>query len=279
MRRADRRAMSSDHDPIHLRELSLGELDPTSPSSLRAPFLALHVAWVSRGAGRWLDLVHVDGPHPIVVFGAFIGSAPERLVGAVVGVWGPAPIDRFDDLFEGGTGPASSRPLGGAWHMIAVTTSPSHELRGMGVGRLLLGRALSWARAGGHEVVRTLSPAIGLPELAARWPRGADDAIARSCRADGKPVLQVMRLHLGGGAALERVLHASRSDDAESGHVTLRFIYPTDVAQRTRRLEALRRWYDRRAALIGAGRAEVVGRDLFRVETPDDATFVPDPTS
>ncbi|MFO0748716.1 MAG: GNAT family N-acetyltransferase [Myxococcota bacterium] len=267
--------MTEDSNPIAIREVELAELEPGG--LLHGPFAALHREWIARGFSRWLSFVRHDGPHPTVVFGAFVHG---QLAGAVVGIWGPGPIPRFDLLFEHAYGPATSRPRRGAWHLIAVTTDPASEVRGLGLGRALLGRALAWASAQGFDVVRTLSPAVGLAELAARWPRDRHDAITTASRPDGRPALQVLRLHLGGGAILERVLSASRRDDLASAQVTLRFLYETAPLARARRRDAWQAWCDERAAAIASGRAELVAPGLYRVTTEADATFVhPDPAA
>ncbi|MCC6625745.1 MAG: GNAT family N-acetyltransferase [Deltaproteobacteria bacterium] len=270
--------MSDDPDSIVIREILLSEIAPPGrgePGWLYEDFRTLHSEWTARGASRWLGLLRQDGPHPVVVFGAFTGRSSPRLVGAVVGVWASAPVARFDDLFEGsGAASATRRPPGGVWHFIAVTTDPTRELRGLGLGRLLLGRALSWARDRGHEEVRTLSPALGLPELVASWPGDLIDAVRTSARPDGRPVLQVLRLHLGGGARLERVLVGSRRDDRASGAVTLRFVYPTDPTLRQERRAAFQAWCDARASAIREGEGVRLEADLYRVETPLDGVVI-----
>jgi len=271
--------MNDEPDDIVIREILLSEIAPAGrgPAGwLRDAFLTLHGEWTARGVGRWLDLLRQDGPHPVVVFGAFAGRSEPRLVGAVVGVWASTPIARFDDLFElaGGVGVATRRPPGGAWHLIAVTTDPTRERRGLGLGRLLLGRALAWARDRGHEEVRTLSPALGLPELVARGSGDVLEALRTTARADGRPVLQVLRLHMGGGARLERVLLDSRRDDRMSGAVTLRFLYPTDPVARLDQRAAFVAWCGVRAAAIARGDATPIGDDAYRVATPYDGRLI-----
>jgi len=265
--------MAADHDPVAIREIALHELTPGAP--LQAAFRMLHREWHARGVSRWLDLLSVRGAHPVVVFGAFADHG-RVLVGAVVGVWSAAPIERFDDLFDAppAVARALARPRGGAWHLIAVTTDPRREVRGLGLGRALLARVLGWAADGGHRIVRTLSPALGLPELLADWPHGRVDAVTRAARRDGKPVLQVLRLHLGGGASLERILPQSRANDRASAHVTLRFRYATDPDARRRQRERWKAWCAARAEAIAHGRAETITRETYRVVTDLDATLV-----
>lgn len=248
-----------------VREIGLGELVPGAP--LRKEFEALHEAWIGRGVARWLSWIDPGGPHPIVVLAAF-GSSFEGAAGALqavlIGLWAPAPIDRFDtlfevppDRFEGGR--AGLRPEGGCWHFIAVTARPGVTPTHLGLGRLLVGHALEWVRARGHREARTLSPVVGLPALEQLWRvagrSGASLAriVARSALADGRPYLQILRLHLGGGARLERVLGQSRRDDAASGMANLRFVYSTDPAVRAVQRERWTVWCRGRADAMADG--------------------------
>lgn len=220
----------------YIREITPEEITPGRP--LREAFLELHAVWIDRGLKRWLALLRPDAPLPSMLVGAFAGTALE---GVVIGIWADAPCDRFDSLFDIEVGPGiAARPRRGAWHLISVTTAPSAGAHGL--GRHLLARVLVALDATGHREARTLSPAVGLPELAAAWPGSLEDAVLHAARTDGRPVLQVMRLHLGGGARLEAVLRRSRSEDAASGFVNLRFRYATDPVARSAQKERWQRW-------------------------------------
>lgn len=249
-----------------MRELTLAEISPDG--ALRADFLALHAPWTERGLTRWLSLLESGSRRPVVVVGAFVDAT---LIGAVIGVWDRAPCDRFDDLIERTPDlEPTQRPTDGAWHLIAVTTSERAEVRNLGLARALLGCILATLRATGHGHVRTLSPALGLPALAATWPGSADDAVLHAARNDGRPALQVMRLHLGGGAMLERVLHQSRRDDSASGAINLRFCYATDPEERAVQKGRWQRWVAARGrALVLVGRLD--DEPLYRAPALQDA--------
>lgn len=165
----------------------------------------------------------------------------------------------------------TDRPADGAWHLIAVTTVERVHERGLGLGRLLLGRVLAALEAQGHRSACTLSPALGLPELAARWPGDLGDAILHAARSDGRPVLPVMRLHLGGGARLERVLHDSRRDDVASGRVNLRFCYSTAPEGRAAQRERWGRWVAARGVTLEPVGGDASGAGLYRAAAESDA--------
>lgn len=269
---AGRRDSEEGHD-LQIREVAMREIGPGG--ELRPSFLALHASWVGRGLSRWLTLLDEGATRPVVVLGAFeVGTGV--LLGAVIGVWNRERCDRFDDLLEQDAGRrVDERPSDGAWHLIAVTTVERLHERGLGLGRLLLGRVLAMLGAFGHHTVCTLSPALGLPELAARWPWGMDDAILRAARADARPFLAVMRLHLGGGARLERVLHDSRRDDVSSARVNLRFCYSTRPEERAAQRVRAQRWVEERArSLEMVARGDERGAALFRaVGAQDDLVW------
>lgn len=261
-----------------IREIALTELSRGTP--LRTEFEALHVAWIGRGVARWLEWIDPAGPHPLVVLGAFGSGAVLQAV--VIGLWAQGPIARFDALFDasppGADGPpgprAVLRPSGGAWHFIAVTArpgmAPTHG--GLGLGRLLVGHALDWVRARGHAEARTLSPVVGLPALASAWRAGTPETslarvVMRSALRDGRPWLQILRLHLGGGARLERVLEGSRRDDGASGMANLRFVYATEPADRAAQRERWSGWCRAREQAMASGRGvqlgEIDGEELW----------------
>jgi len=255
-----------------MREVELVEIRPDGP--IRSDFLELHAPWIDRGLTRWLSLLDPGGRRPVVVVGAFAESGL-ALLGAVIGVWSQRPCERFDELLEAPNGAdtmrgVTDRPLGGAWHLISVTTTDAIEVRNTGLARRLVGDILMLLGATGHAFVRTLSPALGLPELNAIWPFGTDDAVMHAARSDGRPVLQVMRLHLGGGATLERVLHASRGDDQASGGISLRFRYATRSAERLLQKQRWRSWIDARASRLTRIVDEHEGGPLYRADPSHD---------
>jgi hypothetical protein len=224
--------------------------------------VAVQRPWQERGVSAWVDLVRPDGPWPVVVFGASAAAVP--LLGTLVAVWAPAPLDRFDDLYDAvcpGGHRGGDRPRGGVWHFIAVTRRA--QARGLRVGRRLVAAALAWVAC--HDPgagARTLSPAVGLPELVRATASrlggasvGPDVALRRASDGAGRPFLPILRLHLGAGAWLERVLIASRRGDADSGGVTLRFAYSLDPVAREARADAYRDWVGDRQRAIAAGRA------------------------
>lgn len=261
---------------LELREIAMASIG--EGGALREQFLALHAEWIGRGLVRWLSLLSARGTRPALVIGAFEGApAAEQtvLLGAVIGVWHHARCDRFDDLLEQDAGRSvTDRPEDGAWHLIAVTTVPLVHARGLGLGRILLGRVLAALEQDGHRTVCTLSPALGLPALAACWPGGLGDAILHAARSDGRPVLPVMRLHLGGGARLERVLPHSRRDDSASGGVNLRFCYPTSPEQRAAQRERWLRWIAARVGGLERVGVDAKGDDVFRAPAaPDGLVF------
>ena len=254
-----------------VREVALSEIAPDGAA--RSAFLELHAPWTGRGLTRWLSLLAPDARRPVLVVGAY-DEGDGALLGAVIGVWDEAPCERFDDLFEGLPGARhapTDRPADGAWHLISVTTTESAEVRNLGLGRTLLGNILAILGATGHTRVCTMSPALGLPELAAVWPYGVDDAVLHAARADARPALQVMRLHLGGGATLDRVLHDSRRDDRASGGINLRFCYSTSPAERLAQKQRWQRWIAARAADLAIVRDDYEGAPLYRAGAAEDA--------
>lgn len=257
-----------------IREIALTELAPGAP--FRAEFEALHEVWTGRGVARWLTWLDPAGPHPMMVLGAF-GPAGE-LHAALIGLWAPVPIDRFDALFDvhpsgSGGARAALRPDGGCWHFIAVTARPGVASAHVGLGRMLVGHALEWVRARGHREARTLSPVLGLPALTETWRAAGQEGatlaqvVMSSALRDGRPWLQILRLHLGGGARLERVLEQSRSDDAASGMANLRFVYATEPAARAAQRERWAGWCRARAHAMAAGLGsrlgEIGGEELW----------------
>lgn len=261
-----------------LEGLDLREIDIASigeGGALREQFLALHAEWIGRGLVRWLSLLSARGTRPVLVIGAFEGAPraeQDALLGAVIGVWHHARCDRFDDLLEQDAGRSvTDRPADGVWHLIAVTTVPRVHERGLGLGRMLLGRVLAALEPYGHRTVCTLSPALGLPVLAAWWPGALGDAILHAARSDGRPLLPVMRLHLGGGARLERVLPQSRRDDTASGGVNLRFCYATSPEQRAAQRERWLRWIAARVEGLERVGVDPMGDGVFRATAAPDA--------
>jgi len=246
-----------------VREIRAEELVPGQP--LREAFLALHDVWIGRGLVRWLALLRPDAPLPALIVGAFDRG---RLDGVVLGIWSSEPCPRFDALFDITIGPGlTARPASGAWHLVSVTTAPSAAAHGL--GRHLLARVLSMLAATGHAEARTLSPALDLPHLAAVWPGSLEDAVLHAARPDGRPVMQVMRLHLGGGARLEAVLRSSRGDDAASGFSNLRFRYATDPTARAAQKERWQRWVAGRSQRYVPVLDDYVGAPLVRAVGDD----------
>ena len=235
-----------------------------------AAFDALRDAdWRAAGVWRWREFLRADGPHPMVV----IAQRDEAgtLLGVIVGLWQPEPVNRFDDLFDRATD-LSPRwrdelgwPIGGFWHFIALTVAPA--ARGSGAQQALVAAALAWVLdRGGVAQVRTLSPAQGLPEAAealATMPAyaalSAPDrmrlAIAGLCDEKGRPWLPILRVHPFNGADLEALLFDSRTDEVRSGAVTLRFAYQRSAEARAEQLARLQAWTAARAAAIAAGHA------------------------
>jgi hypothetical protein len=255
-----------------IRELALDEI--RRGGRLRGEFLSLHATWLKQGMARWLLLLGPGAARPVIVLGAFdtLPSGTRRLVGGIIGVWSDRPVDRFDDLVDAPGGrEATARPAAGAWHLISVTTAVERHGRGLGLGRALLGYVLALLGETGHQRVRTLSPAFGLVELAKIWQGGLEDAVVHAAREDGRPALQVLRLHLGGGARLERVLRDSRRDDAASLHVSLRFCYDTDPAGRALQKERWLRWIAGRERDLERLTPDFAGEPLFRAHGEHDA--------
>lgn len=228
--------------------------------------------WCAAGVWRWRDFLRADGPHPMVVIAQRDTSG--TLLGVIVGLWQPEPVNRFDDLFDRAT-ELSPRwrdelgwPIGGFWHFIALTVAPA--ARGSGAQQALVAAALAWVLdRGGVAQVRTLSPAQALPEAAtalASIPACAGLAtqdrmrlaIAGLCDEKGRPWLPILRVHPFNGADLEALLFDSRADEVRSGAVTLRFAYHRNADARAAQLAALHTWVAARAAAIAAGEAQQV---------------------
>jgi hypothetical protein len=258
----------SDRLAYEIGGLPLDEL--TEGGATRGRFLEVQAPWTARGTARWLKLVDPRGGWPIRVWGAR-RRADATLLGTLVAVWAPQPLDRFDDLLEStcptGDG-ATARPTAGTWHFIAVTRHPDGAA--LGLGRALVKHALSViAREHAQAQARTLSPAVGLPEAAAAVGQGlgfSATSVARTLRqatdAEGRPCLKVLRLHLGAGASLDAALWASRADDTQSGAVTLRFAYDPDQDRQEAQKQHYQRWVaDRRAAIDAGGARPIAGDD------------------
>ena len=263
---------------VSIDEIPLERLRPSG--DLRREFERVQAPWLRAGIGRWLDLLRPDADWPVVALAAHAGD-PAAMLGTVFGVWAPEPLQRFDDLLEGrcATGDkGADRPAGGAWHFIAATTAPGG--RGMGLGRGLLGGAAQWveAQARGAQI-RTLSPVVGLPELAgcgpddADWQLAATDALRRLATADGKPALLILTLHLGAGATLDAILFNSRADEQRSGRVSLRFAYGWGADNRAAQAQRYDRWLaDRRRCIADGLATPVPGTDkLLWLPDCDDA--------
>jgi len=250
-----------------IREISLPELeDPV----IRAAFLALHSTWIERGMKRWLSLVSPFGTRPVIVLGTFEGR--DEMTGVIIAVWNDSPCERFDDLLERpGLGRTESRPNIGSWHLISVTTLEDRQSQGLGMGRLLLGQMLSMLGSMGHRHAYTLSPAFGITELMSRWSGSIEDAVLHAAREDARPLLTVMRLHLGGGARLQRVLHESRAEDVASLRLSLRFIYSTDGKVRAQQKERWLRWIACRAEHLSLVTPEFDNLPLYRADGTHDA--------
>ncbi len=293
---------------LQIAEVPLERMD--TDGAERRAFVQLHHSWAAAGVTRWFSLLRTGGGWPMFLLvareekgqteaedGGFAEEASgggremdepkDRSVGdlgwlgAIVGVWSARPVERFDDLLEscaGGDRRGASRPMGGAWHLIAATVSEA--ARGMDLGRRLVGAALSWVQALSSDArVFTLSPAEGLPWLVEQaqsfWEGGAAGAalswaepsfvgmipyvIHSVSREDGTPALAILRLHLGAGAALDRVLYRSRADEHRGGGVNLRFAYALEATEREDQRAHYRRWCAARAQAIREGRAIPMG--------------------
>ena len=245
------------------REVVLGEVTlealRTQPALWQA-FLDVQAPWIDAGVSRWLDLVQPNAPWPVFVIAAWSPEAPGSLLGTTLGVWAETPIARFDDLLEHACPQGfhgASRPVGGVWHFIAATASP--HAAGLNLGRRLVGAALDWMQTCAPEArARTLSPAVGLPHLLTLLNDvdAVHEAVFHVANAKGQPALEILRLHLGAGAKLEAVLANSRRDEERSAHVTLRFAYPIEAAERDAQKQRYLTWMERRAAQIAAGTAK-----------------------
>ncbi len=270
----------TDLTQLTLAEVPLARMGPGG--DLRPSFVGLQRPWTRRGVHRWLDLVDPAGRWPVAVLGALPASGAPALAGALVALWASEPLERFDDLFDrprGPAGDASRRPQGGIWHFISVTTDP--RARGADLGRRLVEVALDWVRAtSGADEARTLSPAVGLPDLAKRvapgapFERAAMVALRAAAREDGSPVMPIVRLHLGAGAWLERVLFDSRRDDVDSGAVTLRFAYAVDAHRRDAQRRRYGDWCAARARAVAAGQASPGGEGVWLAPDRVDADLV-----
>lgn len=258
-----------------IRELSLAELLPGAP--LRPRFEAIHErGWLRHGIGRWLSLLDPVAAWPVLVLGAQddADASPAGLCGAIVGVWAPAPIARFDDLLERGCPGAhpdgrpwlgDDRPAGGFWHFVAVTRDPASPHR---VADPLLEAALAFVAARpGHAGARALSPLGGLDAV---WAACCDDSsdgadapdpafvrrcLLELCDAEGKGHFPITWLHPARGARLEAVLHRSRRDERRSCAVTLRFAYDLDPAVRAAQAADWRAFLAARGAAVASGAA------------------------
>ncbi len=277
------RAAASERD-VQIAEVPLDKMDVDGAE--RRAFVQLHHSWIAAGVTRWFSLLQAEGGWPVFLLVARdeqIAKETDPLgwLGAIVGVWSPRPVERFDDLLENRAGAGwcgASRPMGGAWHLIAATVGEA--ARGMDLGRRLVVAALDWVQSLSSEArVFTLSPADGLPSLVEHaqgfWEGGASGAalswaepsfvgmvpyvIHTLSREDGTPALAILRLHLGAGAALDRVLYRSRADEQRGGGVNLRFAYAMKPEQREEQRAYYRRWCAARAAAIRDGRAILMG--------------------
>lgn len=242
---------------------------------LRARFEAIHErGWLRHGIRRWLGLLDPAGGWPTLVLGAFDDAltGPDALCGAIVGVWAPRPIDRFDDLVET-PGPtlaagapavsATSRPAGGFWHFVAVTRDPASPHR---VADPLLEAVLTFVvGCPGGAGARTLSPLGGLDAVWAAAGGAATErpsaafvrrCLAELCDADGKGHFAITWLHPARGARLEAVLHDSRADERRSCGITLRFAYDLDPAGRAATAARWRAFLAARGEAVAAGNAE-----------------------
>ena len=247
---------------VEIVEIPLSSL--VEGGALRARFEAIHRPdWLDVGIGRWLALLDPAGAWPTAVLGAFQGAgrAPTDLLGTIVGVRAPAPIDRFDDLLERSSPDGArgdDRPAGGRWHFIAVTVDPAQ--RGGGLVTPLLEAALAFvgAQPGGAEAC-TLSPVVGLGEALAAMGVPVRAGDAATCAAiwhvlrhlaepKGWPHPPIFRLHPRHGAYVERVLFDSRRDEVRSAGVTMRFRYDLDAAARAATLAGVEAWVQARAA-------------------------------
>ncbi len=275
---------SADAPAIELAEIPLSSLLPGAP--LRARFEMIHRPdWLDLGIDRWLALLDPHGGWPTAVLGAFAG--PERsandLLGTIVGVRAPTPIDRFDDLLErqspdGARG--ADRPSGGRWHFIAVTVDPAQ--RGGGLVSPLLAAALDFvvAQPGDAEAC-TLSPVVGLGDALAAMgvtPRTGDagtraaiwHVLRHLAEPKGWPRPPIFRLHPRHGAYVERVLFDSRRDEVRSAGVTLRFRYQLDANERAATQARIQAWVDARAAQAAGAAAGPLERSVWLAAPGDD---------
>lgn len=218
-------------------------------------FLAVQQPWIDAGVTRWLDLVRADGPWPCFVVAAWRPEQPDHLLGTVIGIWAAQPVSRFDDLLEHacpGGWRGVDRPAGGVWHFIAATAGKDAD--GLGLGRQLVGFALAWMdQFAPDALARTLSPAVGLPELLALTGGDVARAVHGLVTQGGQPALPILRLHLGAGATLDAILEDSRRDEVRSGRVTLRFAYDRDANRRAAQRQQYREQVATRADTIAAG--------------------------
>jgi len=262
-------------ESLIIDELPLASIAVGGP--MRPEFERVQAPWVRAGTSRWLRLVGPGADWPVVALGARAADAPTLLLGTVFGVWAPAPLDRFDDLLDGAC-PDNlrdlDRPQDGAWHFIAATVSPAG--RGHGLGRKLLGAAARWVEGQGDTcLVRTLSPAVGLPSLAGvgpddtAWPTAATGAIRSLATEGGKAALPILSLHLGAGAILDAILINSRADGTRSGRISLRFAYPRGDDARARQVERYRLWLTDRARCIKSGDAVPLSQRPLLWRLPD----------
>jgi hypothetical protein len=271
--------------------LSLQDLAKTG--RLHAAFCDLHRAdWLQAGIVRWLALLEPHSSWPLVVLGAELADQRQlTLAGTIVGVWSPTPIARFDDLLERtcpGEPGRDTRPAGGYWHFIAVTTHPLH--REMRLGRPLLDAALAFVTSLPGSGARTLSPAVRARDLAVAlgWqhmpvPQRMVRLLRRVTDPDGRPVLPILQLHPASGAVVEAVLWQSRRDETRSDGVTLRFGYPLDADERASNKQKYLHWLEIRKQAINAGQTTPLreGLLLLNADAVGDADkwlFPPDLT-
>jgi hypothetical protein len=244
--------------------LPLSPADLAKAGRLHAAFCDLHHAdWLQAGIVRWLALLEPQSSWPLVVLGVELADQLQpTLAGTIVGVWAPTPVDRFDDLLETtcqGTLGRDSRPTGGFWHFIAVTTHPQHrELR---LGRPLLDAALAFVANLEGSGARTLSPAVRAHDLAVAlgWldlpvPQRMARLLRRVTDTQGRPMLPILQLHPASGAVVEAVLWQSRRDEIRSDGVTLRFAYPLEADLRARNKQCYQEWLHIRQQAVQAGR-------------------------
>jgi hypothetical protein len=253
--------------------LPLSLADLAKAGRLHAAFCDLHRAdWLQAGIVRWLTLLEPHSSWPLVVLGTELpDQTTPTLAGTIVGIWAPTPMERFDDLLERrcpGEPGRDSRPAGGYWHFIAVTTHPKHrELR---LGRPLLDAALAFVTRQPGSSARTLSPAIRAHDLALAlgWhdmpvPQRMARLLRRVTDPDGRPVLPILQLHPASGAVVEAVLWQSRRDEVRSDHVTLRFAYPLDPDVRANNQQNYQQWLKIRQQAVQAGQATPLSDGLL----------------